>query len=258
MQVKLLLSALGLAAAAASADTYQVELGASATRLDQNGIDSTGDRYGLDGKLYFKPVSTVDVPFAEAAYLGLNSNVFSGFARAYGESSSTNLKAYHADVKAYSGGLEVYIPENFLYTKVEGKHYRYPQRSDTEVEATVGLTPVDGLRLTTSWNSDHSYRANISAKYVMALVYDQYLNLETTLINHAEKRLGGDFYFDNSFSVGASYSKFDDDSDAYELRTRKFFAPNWSGALTYIHANPNVNPENQPESEITLGMNIRF
>lgn len=252
MQIKLSLALVGaVMAGAASADAYQFELGASATRLDQNGIDSSGDRYGAAAKLYFKPVNTVDVPLAEAAYLGLNSNVFTGFARTYGE-------AYSADAKAYSGGLEVYIPENFLYTKIEGKHYRYPQRSDTEVETTLGLIPLDGFRVSTMWNSDNSYTANISAKYVMALVYDQYLNLETTLINNGEKRVGGDFYFDANFSLGASYSDFGDDSDAYELRSRMFFASNWSAGLTYIHANPKLNPENKPESEITLSMDIRF
>lgn len=244
MRLTVLLAALMAAASVAvNADPYQTELGGAVSRLDQDGLNSKGDQYMLDGKVYFKTVSTAERPLAEAAYLGQHSNLFAGVAR-------NERKPYGADSTDYNAGLEVYIPEKFLYVRVDGKHYRYDQRSDTEVVTTLGLTPLDGLRVTTEWNSDNSYTANLSAKYVAAIGNDQFINLETTLVNKGETSVGGDFYVDSTFSVGLAYMDLDAAGEAYEVRTRKFFGEQWSGELAYLNTDAG--------DKVTAGLTLRF
>ncbi len=212
----------------AIADAYQAELNADATRWDLNGINSSANNYDINGKYYFNPVKTTNLPLAEAAYLGKNSNVFFALDRNYGH-------GYAGDSKAYSGGVEVYIPENFVYIKVEGTHNSYDHDSDNSATTTLGLTPLDGLRVTSSWNSDEGYHANIEAKYVTALGNGQYINVEAGFADTdfgTYKMIGGDYYFDNTFSVGAEISD-DDTGTSYLVRTRKFFSEEFSGYVSY-------------------------
>lgn len=250
MKFKLLIAALGVAASGFSiADTYQVEAGVNAVRWDIDGIkgmrDSSLNSYEANGKYYFKAVTTNNLPLAEAAYLGKSSNAFLNLTRNYGH-------GYLSDSKIYSGGVEVYIPENFLYIKVEGVHQRYEGDSDTSAQTTLGLTPLAGLRLTTTWNSDDSYHANLDAKYVTALGNGQYINLEASLADTDSgtyKAIGGDYYFDNTFSVGAEVSD-DDTGTSYLIRTRKFFTEQFSGDVAYA--------DSDWGNAIALGVNYRF
>lgn len=246
MKFKLLVAALSVAASGfAIADTYQAEVGANAARWVSDGINSSLNNYEADGKYYFNLVKTDNLPLAEAAYLGKNSNVFLAASRSYGH-------GYLTGGKAYSGGVEVYIPENFLYIKVEGNHQRYDGDSDTSALATIGITPVDGLRVSTSWNTDESYHANLDAKYVTALGNGQYINVEATLADSdfgTYKSIGGDYYFDNTFSVGAEVSD-DDAGKNYLVRTRKFFTEQFSGDLAYV--------DNYFGNTVAMGINYRF
>lgn len=246
MKLKLIFAATVLAASGFSiADAYQAEVGANAARWDSNGINSSVNSYDVNGKYYFNLVKTDNLPLAEAAYLGKNSNAFLAIGRNYGH-------GFLADSKTYSGGVEVYIPENFLYVRVEGIHQRYQGDSDTSALTTIGLTPLDGLRLTTSWNSDESYHANLDAKYVTDVGNGQYINLEASLADTdfgTYKAIGGDYYFDNTFSVGAEVSD-DDYGTNYSVRTRKFFTEQFSGDLSY--ADTDVG------NAVALGVNYRF
>lgn len=244
MKSTLLIAALGVAASGfAMADSYQSEVGLSTSRFSHDGVKSNTNDYGIDGKYYFNLVKTDNLPLAEAAYLGKSSNIFAAISRSYEH-------GYKSDSKNYSGGVEVYIPEDFLYIKVAGTHYSYDQNSDNEVVTTLGLTPLNGLRVTTDWNSDKSYKANISAKYVTDIGSGQFINVETTLENDGEKSIGGDFYFDNTFSVGASYRDYESIGKVYEIRTRKFFNESFSGELSYADADKG--------NQVSLGLEVRF
>lgn len=229
MKLKLLVASGVLAASSfAIAAPYQVEVGASATRSELNFSNGLINTYEADGKYYFKLVKTDNLPLAEAAYLGKASNAFISLIK-------NSAHGYPDDSKIYSGGVEVYIPEDFLYVKIEGVHQRYDSSSDTSFNATLGLTPLDGLRVTTTWNSDESYHANLGAKYVTALGNGQYINLEAGLADTewgTYKMIGGDYYFDNTFSIGAEVSD-DDFGTNYLVRTRKFFTESFSGELAY-------------------------
>ena len=246
MKLKLMFASIVLVSSGFTiADTYQAEVGASAARWDEDRINSSLNNYEVNGKYYFNLVKSDNLPLAEAAYLGKNSNAFLVAGRNYGH-------GYFADVKNYSGGVEVYIPENFLYIKVEGVHERYEGDSDTSALTTIGLTPLDGLRVTTSWDSDESYHANLDAKYVTALGNGQYINVEATLADTdlgTYKAIGGDYYFDNTFSVGAEVSD-DYIGTNYLVRTRKFFTEQFSGDLAYA--------DTEFGNMVALGVNYRF
>ena len=246
MKLKLMFASIVIVSSGFTiADTYQAEVGASAARWDEDRINSSLNNYEVNGKYYFNLVKSDNLPLAEAAYLGKNSNAFLVAGRNYGH-------GYFADVKNYSGGVEVYIPENFLYIKVEGVHERYEGDSDTSALTTIGLTPLDGLRVTTSWDSDESYHANLDAKYVTALGNGQYINVEATLADTdlgTYKAIGGDYYFDNTFSVGAAVSD-DYIGTNYLVRTRKFFTEQFSGDLAYA--------DTEFGNMVALGVNYRF
>jgi len=211
MKLKLFFAATLLATSTfAIADAYRAEVGANAAHWDMDVFNSSSNIYDVNGKYYFNLVQTDNLPLAEAAYLGKSS-------------------------KIYSGGVEVYIPENFLYIKVEGIHQRYPNSSDTSALTTVGLTPLDGLRVTTSWNSDESYHANVDAKYVTDIGNGHYINVEARLADTdlgTYKAIGADYYFDNTFSAGVEVSD-EELGKTYLARTRKFFTEQFSADLTY-------------------------
>ena len=246
MKFKLMLTSTLLAVSGFSiADAYQAEVSATAVRFDVNGMSSHVNSYEAEGKYYFKLVNTDNVPLAEAAYLGKNSNAFISYLK-------NHARGYSHNSEVYSGGLEVYIPENFLYVKVEGVHQDYRSSSDTSFNTTLGLTPVDGLRVTTTWNSDESYHANLSGKYVTAIGNGQYINLEASLADTdfgTYKLIGGDYYFDNTFSVGGEISD-DNLGTNYVIRTRKFFTESFSGELNYV--------DTQMGNLVALGVNYRF
>jgi len=246
MKLKLIFAATVIATSSfAIADAYRAEVGADAVRWDAHQMNSSVNSYDINGKYYFNLVKTDNLPLAEAAYLGKNSNVFLTAARNYGH-------GYLPDSKIYSGGVEVYIPENFLYIKVEGIHQRYEGDSDSHALTTLGLTPIDGLRVTTDWDSDEGYHANIDAKYVTAIGNGHYINVEAALADTSwgtYKLIGGDYYLDNTFSIGAEISD-DDLGTNYLVRTRKFFTEQFSGDVSY--ADTDVG------NVIALGVNYRF
>lgn len=229
MKLKLLVAALGVAASGfALADTYQADVAASASRYDVDGISSSFNRYDVIGHYYFNAVKTDNVPLAEAAYLGKNSNFFAGYAR-------TNGHGLDSKIDSYGVGLEVYIPESFLYVKAAAQRESIDGFHQNDWYTSVGITPIDGLLITTEYDHDDGYDANIHAKYVTALGNGQFINLEAGAADGDDGNVfnvGGDFYFDNTFSVGGNIADSGDDN-AYTVRTKKFFTDQFSGELSY-------------------------
>jgi hypothetical protein len=229
MKLKLLVAALGVAASGfALADTYQADVAASAARHDVDGINSNFNRYDVIGHYYFNAVKTDNVPLAEAAYLGKNSNFFAGYAR-------TNADGIDSRTNSYGVGLEVYIPESFLYVKAAAQRDSIDGHHLNDWYTSIGITPIDGLLITTEYDHEDGYDANIHAKYVTALGNGQFINLEAGAIDGDNGNIfnvGGDFYFDNTFSVGGDIADSGDDN-AYTVRTKKFFTDQFSGELSY-------------------------
>lgn len=245
MKLKMMVAVSALAlSGAALAESYQAELNANAVRYDLDGLSSTENMYQLSGSYYFNAVNTSNLPLAEAAYLGQNSNVFAEFndyPRQHGNPSQ----------EFYRVGAEFYIPESFLYVKAGGSRYQSDGWHHHDWFTTLGVTPLEGLLVTTEYNHDAGYDANIYAKYVTDLG-GNYVNLEAGVSDSEDgtiTQLGGDFYIDNSFSVGAELQNQHSDN-TYTLRTRKFFSDNFSGQLSYTDA---------PDGNIVMaGLTARF
>lgn len=216
----------------ASANSYQSEVGAHYTDVE-NGDGA----FGMYGELHFSPVQTRNHPLAEAAFLEKSTNVF---ARAQDDFDSLTV------------GGEVYVPDTMFY--VGGRVTRVDNDidDDTTAYATLGLTPVDGLLVTTEFNDD-GYDANLAAKYVTSLGGGNFVNLEAsyqdTDFDDDILTLAGDFYIDTTWSVGAGYTDFLG-NDQFTLRTRKFFTQEVSGMAAFTDTdNGNL---------FTVGAAIRF
>ncbi len=232
-----------IASGAAVADSYQVDLAAVASHTKLDGIDSKIKAYGVGGAYYFSSVSTINVPLAEAAFLGKNSKVYAGALRSSQSGEHLNF---------YEVGAEFYIPENFLYVDAGALRTTSENFTDNDWYTSVGITPLDGLLVTTTYYGDEGYDANISAKYVMGIGGDNFINLEAAVMDADTgtfKEIGGDFYIDTTFSIGGAVSEQHSDN-TYTLRTRKFFNEQFSVALSYEDA-PDANT-------FTAGINVRF
>jgi len=228
MKLKLLIAALGVAASGfVVADSYQTEITGSASRYDMDGASSKVDYYDVEGVYHFKAVNTTNLPLAEAAYLGKNSNVFAGLVDYPHQNGDPSLQIYQV-------GAEFYIPENFLYVKAGASRYSSGSYRNNDWFTTLGVTPIDGLRVTTEYSHEAGYDVNIHAKYVTDIGSGQFINVEAG-VSDADSgtifQFGGDYYIDSTFSVGANI--VDSDEDAYTLRTRKFFSESFSGELSY-------------------------
>jgi Putative general bacterial porin len=246
MKLKLLVAALGVAASGfALADTYQADVAGGAARYDVDGVNSNFNRYDVSGHYYFNAVKTDNLPLAETAYLGKNSNFFAGYARTHGDGLVSKINSYEV-------GLEVYIPESFLYVKAAAQRDSIDGYHQNDWYTSVGITPIDGLRITTEYDHEDGYDANIHAKYVTALGNGQFINLETGATDGDDGNIfnvGGDFYFDNTFSVGGDIADYGD-GNAYTVRTTKFFTEQFSGEVSYT--------DSDDDNIIRVGLSYRF
>ncbi len=211
-----LVLALTLAPAAVWSQSYQSEVGAqlSFADVDNGGSDTS---IGLRAEYHFVPVQTRSHPLAEASFLEQSTRLFA---------------QTEQDFDYLTVGGELYIPDTMFY--VAGALVRTDNGdSDTEAVATLGLTPIDGLRLSTSF-TDHGYDLNLHAKYVTALVGGNYVHLEAEVAERDGDdyfNLGGDFYFNRYWSVGAAYT--DNYGDEFTLRSRRFFSNELSGEVAF-------------------------
>jgi hypothetical protein len=234
--------------AAAVADPYKAELSAQASRADFDKWNDNLTTYGGIGTFYFDSVETGNVPLAEAAYLGKNSSVYAGAAH----SAWDHDNEFRLNSDVYSVGAQFFIPENFLYAGAGVSKSNYKNDSDSDWYVSVGLTPIDGLLITTSYAYDEGYDPNISAKYVVAIGNSQFINLEASVQDADEGNVifvGGDFYFDSGFSIGGLIGRIDS-NNAYQLRTRKFFSEKLSGSVS-------CSSETDLKS-ISVGVALRF
>ncbi|MBC6907046.1 putative porin [Saccharophagus sp. K07] len=220
---------LALASTTVMAD-YQAE--GTVTYLS---ADNDVDLFTLGGVYHFNTVSTDSHPLAEAAFLERSNNV----------SLTLGKKSMDAgDQDTAIAAVEIYIPEAMLYI---APFYRYDKykpdggvnSSENDWGVRIGLTPIEGFRVATTWSDEVDYELNFDVKYVLKLANDTALNLE---FGFAEALEGGDdlvsaavdYYFNRTFSVGLGIE--DQYDTIYELRTRKFFTDSFSAFASYYNA----------------------
>lgn len=249
MKLKIIVAACVLVSSGVvMADPYQVELGGKVYRFKDDDNFGSNDKfhvYEADGAYYFNQVSTENVPLAEAAYLGKNTNIFARLSHVPEQNGAPSLNT------TIVGG-ELYIPESFLYVQAGVARTTSDHYTDNDWFTSVGITPIDGLLISTSYSHDAGYDANLHGKYVTAIGNDQYINVEAEVTDDDDgtiKAIGGDFYFDKTFSVGAAVQSQHSDN-AYTIRTRKFFTEKFSGELSYT---------DYPEGNMIMGgLSVRF
>jgi len=214
----------------AGANSYQGEVGATYTDVD--GGDGS---FGLRGEFHLNPVQTRNLPLGEAAFLQQSSNI-------YAEAND--------DFDSLTVGGELYIPDTMFYVGA-GVNRVSNGGSDTSLFATLGLTPIEGLLVTTDF-SDDGYDANIAAKYVVDLGAGNFANFEGEYRdggNNDYLRLDADFYFDRTLSIGAGYTD-NFGGDEFTLRARNFFTEEVSGEISFT--------DSEWGDRIMIGGAIRF
>jgi hypothetical protein len=242
-----------LAPAAALADDYRFEVKGTFDRhMRSDDGDSAADLDAatLAGTWYFAPVSTDNVPLAEAAFLGRASSL-SAIAKQF------DFLGTHLDAQSASVGY--YIPGTMFYAGVGvSRDESLIGLSSTSVlteynttwSGTLGIAPLDGLLLTTDFQ-EHGYDPNITARYVGKLPNNHFYAGSVNLAYHDDVSassahdlagtsfglddtgtsfgLDFDYYFDESTSLGLG---FDDVGNRWELRGEKFFSKSWAAGVS--------------------------
>lgn len=205
---------------AALAEGYDVELRGGLDSFDPEYGDSV-ELYRAGGTFYFNTVDSEGGPLAEAAFLNRASNMSAAFT--YADNNGT-------DITSTNLGVEVFLPNSILYGAFNYSMVDVAGEDDDSWNARLGITPIDGLLLTTTKTQDVDYDPNIQAKYVMELAGGQALNLHGA-INFADSTTfytaGMDYYLTAQTSLGFEYSDATDRAsdvfETYTVRGKHFF-----------------------------------
>jgi hypothetical protein len=204
----------------AFADDYRAEVQLTADRVNPDGDSPDIDTFSATGTYYLEPVRTDGLPLAEAAFLGKSSYVSAAAARVdFGGDDD-------ADFLAANFGY--YMPNTIFFGRLGVAHAEIGNADDTNVNGSFGITPFDGLLLTTDFDED-GWDPNIHAKYVGKMANSHFYAVTVSAVDpdEGDTDVGVDFdyFLDTGFSVGAGYGSGD---DSFRLRAQKFFTPSFA------------------------------
>ncbi len=210
------------------ADDFQTEVGFDLQRTEFDGAAAPdAESYALGGTWYFEPVNTDGVPLAEAPFLRRSSFVNGGLVRA-------ELGDEKIDILALNVGY--YLPETIFYGRIGAAYFDDFGGDQTNLNATLGVAPLDGLLVTTDFDED-GWDPNVTARYVGTLPNAHFYAGRASLVDpdggDAYVALDFDYYLDTATSVGAGYSEGD---ERLELRARKFFSQSWAAGVSAFTA----------------------
>lgn len=217
-----------------TANAYQSEIGGNYSYLDPE-YSGGVSQFGLNGTYYFNPVQTRNSPLAEAAFLDKSSNV-SAVAQ-YGNNSGVKNSTYGIAGEYYVPNSQFYLGAGVARNEVSLKNTPVDQKT-TLYNAEVGYLPAPGLLVAVGVQGydvkDGSDGADptLRAKYVTQ-VGQHDVNLEARGVfgsnNNRQYYVGGDYYIDKTFSVGADYTKDKSlDQDQWGITAKKFIYQNLS------------------------------
>src|SRR5690606_34616833 len=130
--------AISLSSCTALAESYQFEAGLDYLYVTLGDMGSR-DTFGINGTYYFSPGHTQNLPLAEAAFINRASNI--------------RVSALD-DPQTITVRGEWYLTAIPLYLAAQTVHQDTPFGSDNNWMASIGLTPIDGLRLYTNINDE--------------------------------------------------------------------------------------------------------
>ena len=202
---------LSLGSALAMAENYQAEVGVAYMDIEET------DAITVMGELHFNEVSTSGLPLEEAAYLGKSNNV----ALSYTEWEELDITLIRAEF--YVG--DFYIAPAYIDNSL----------TDGSALVSLGYASDNGLRIATTV-PEEDYEANVDVKWVTKLSSGNFINLEAGFADGGDFDdsivVGGDYYFDETFSAGAAF--IDEGDSAFELRVNKFFTGTFKAGLSYV------------------------
>jgi hypothetical protein len=231
-----LLSMVSAPAVCLAAD-YRGDVQVSYARLLGPGDFPDLNAAWIQGRYFFKPVTTDGLPLAEAAFLGRASSVSLAAARS---ESSFGVGVFRLNSQSASVGY--YIPGTMFFAGVSASRNEHITALnstivltdyDTNWSGVLGITPVDGLLISTVLR-ERGYDPNITARYVGKLPNAHYYAGSVSIVDpdQGDTSFGVDFdyYFDESFSAGVAYQ---DGSESLTGKVRKFFTPRFSLGGSY-------------------------
>jgi len=218
----------------ARADDYRWDTGIDYTRFSGPGEDV--DYWSLGGSYYLRDVATDGLPLQEAAYLGRASSVSAAVSR---------FDSPFGDFDQWRLSGEFYVPSAWLYFSAgltgsdtlgiavdDGGDVTLTRGNDTAWNATIGITPFDGLRLSTSFYQHQDYEPNLDVKYVGRLGNDHWYGFGVNLVDPDGDDLtyavSGDYFIDRTLRVGGELGEHH-----WGISADKFFTERLSVGLRY-------------------------
>lgn len=220
MKVNKLSAVLALCAASclASAESYRGEVLAAYTD-----IDGEEEVISVGGQFHFAAVNTDSHPLAEADFLEKSSNL--SLLYGFSDFEGGNTDAALAQVEIYIPSAMLYIAPFYEYASISVDGFG--SASENDWGTAIGVTPIDGLRIATTWSDEEDYELNLEAKYVVKLAGETALNFDLGYQESPDSEIDDtisgavDYYFDRSFSVGVELE--DSFDTGFGIRTEKFF-----------------------------------
>lgn len=241
-------------------ETYQTEINASYGESESDSYPSANYSASLVGTQYFSPVDMTRGPLAEAAFLQKASSFSLLLANNDYESYSQNSDSYFR-----GASISYFIPNSLFFigaaiaeSKMVGTYYyhgdysydeKIPTDWDTQVHATLGIAPIDGLQVWSTFSDDVSVSDywNLNAKYVKPLAGERALSLvahytDDSVLDIRSLTVDADYYFTRQLSLGLGvahliYGDSDADNDySSRIRARQFINEHASIELAYFSA----------------------
>lgn len=256
--------ALVLAAEVSTAQTYRSEVRLGYLDSNNELFNSDSSAWMAGGTYYFSPVNSTNHPLAEAAFLEKASNIGIGYVRDEWKYSSLRQAygtySYETSIEGrdVAGTIEFFIPNSIFYIAAGVTNEEERSRtvsfhmedgfidpdvetftdrtSETTWQGSVGLTPIDGLLVRTTFYEDSEVDKHwdLNAKYITEIL-GRTVNLESSYNSYEDdstQSFAGDVYFGRTLSIGAGYV-FGGGSDGYQIRARKFFTDKLSVNATF-------------------------
>jgi hypothetical protein len=165
-------------------------------------------------------VRTDGLPLAEAAFLNKSSFV---------TAAATRSEIGDEKIDIYGASIGYYMPDTMFYGRLGFTYADDLSPGDrSNVNGTFGITPFDGLLLTTNFD-EHGWDPNVAAKYVGKMANSHFYAITASAFDpdQGDTNVGLDFdyFLDTTLSVGAGYGSA---SDSISLRAQKFFTPSFA------------------------------
>lgn len=206
MNTRALFIGLTLLSSSAFANDYNTQVDVTYGSIDN------ADIINVNGSYYFDQVKTANTAWAEADFMGRNTNV------------SASYTYFDGDANVFSVGGEYYQNNFFaaldvVYTDIDGAS------SETDFTGEVGyFFAKDWLVAVSGSDEDFSDSLVVRTKYIATLNNGAFVNLEASYLNaDSDISASADYYWTAKSSVGATLSS-EDDYD-FGIRAQHFFTP---------------------------------